>query len=84
MIHFPLTLADPASLTTMALGAVGSLASGLFGSHAKAPAAPQMPAPSQSPIGSPESNKPAAGPSFLAAAAAPLAGQTQQKTLTGQ
>lgn len=88
MLSFPLHFADPATLTAVGIGlsglsAAGGLASSLFGGKS-APAMPAPSAPAQSPVGSPDSNKPSGSPSFLAAAAAPAAGQSAQKSLLGQ
>jgi hypothetical protein len=86
-----LVLADPASLTAIALGAsaltgAGSLAAQLFSSGPKAPAMPAPTPPANTPVGTPSSNKGGVGgQSFLAAAAAaPGAQQQSGKTLLGQ
>lgn len=85
----PLLLADPATLTALALGGsalagLGTTAATLF-NQPKAPAQPGPTPPASTPTGTPSTNKSATGPSFLAAAAAPpQSGQTGGKTLLGQ
>lgn len=87
-MNFPLVLADPITLTALGaaaggLAGIGGLATQLFAGKPAAPTAPAPAAPVQSPVGSPNTNA-NAGPSFLAAAAAPTAGQTSNKSLLGQ
>ena len=77
-------MADP---ITMGLTAVGGLLSSLIGSGNAPPtpaAPPPPPAPIQSPTGTPSTNKPAGGSSFLSQAAAPPQNQTGGHTLLGQ
>ena len=82
---------DPITLTGLALGALGAFggaaAAGAF-SGSSAPAAPQAPAPPASvapPQAQPQAKpKPMQQPSFVGAAAAPVAGASGQKTLLGQ
>jgi len=80
---------DPITLTGLALGALGAFggaaAAGAF-SGSSAPAAPQAPPATPAPQQTPAMNKPKPmqQPSFVGAAAAPVAGASGQKTLLGQ
>lgn len=89
---YSVALFDPATLT--ALGTVATIIGGgaaaagaatsIFGAKPKAPSLPGAPPPSQSPTGTPNTNAPnGVGPSFLAAAASPTAGQTGGKSFLG-
>lgn len=79
-------MADPLTLSLIGLG-LGGLggAASLFSPKPSAPTLPPMAPPVQPPVGDQSTNKTPAGPSFLAAAAAPQTNQTAgQKTLLGQ
>lgn len=81
---------DPITLTGLALGAFGALggaaAGGAFsGSSTPAPQAPAAPQEVAPPQATPQAKpKAAQQPSFIGAAAAPVAGASGQKTLLGQ
>lgn len=84
-------LFDPATLTALGtaatiiggVGAAGAAANSIF-NKPKAPSLPGAPPPQQSPTGTPNTNAPnGVGPSFLAAAATPGAGQTGGKSFLG-
>ena len=82
----PLHYAEPATLTAIGLlaggiGGLGTAAASIFGPKPKAPSMPSPAPPASQPQGQ-QISTPAGQPSFLAAAAAPAAGQ--QKSLLGQ
>lgn len=87
----PLYLCDPVTLTAIGLGLTGAAsaagtAASLLGPKPKAPqtpVTPPSPAPIQQPVGQQQQSQ-AGAPSFLAAAAAPVAQQRGTKTLLGQ
>lgn len=84
---------DPATLSTLALfgtiaggaGGLATAANSLFGAKPAAPSMPAQAPPVQSPLGSQTGSQgQGAGPSFLAAAAAPSGQHTGTGSLLGQ